>query len=215
MCSSRNSLTDEIIAVAVRCGQFTVPSVSPHSQATHPKLLVVAGTVAVCSLLMNWTLSSLDKNLADTVVTRAEATLVTHVLYRWVRQPFYLTVALLMASVTLLTANWIIGVSCVLVLELLHLHAQGMARTGRFLPRLRSCRTFPSSAMSLLQPQDQEGSRGMLNHDHDDHSFQTDAQAPARILLRNKDARQERLFPVWQRQGLQTLLPQVRLVLTA
>jgi protein-S-isoprenylcysteine O-methyltransferase Ste14 len=35
-----------------------------------------------CSGLMYWTLSSLGKNLTDTVVTRAEATLVTHGPYR-------------------------------------------------------------------------------------------------------------------------------------
>src|SRR5438552_611264 len=37
--------------------------------------------------LMFWTLSSLGKNLTDTVVTRAEATLVTQGSYRWVRHP--------------------------------------------------------------------------------------------------------------------------------
>jgi len=58
-----------------------------------------------CSFLMYWTLSSLGKNLTDTVVTRAEATLVTHGPYRWVRHPFYVTAALLMASVTVLAAN--------------------------------------------------------------------------------------------------------------
>ncbi len=68
---------------------------------------VVSG--ALCSLLMYWTLSSLGKNLTDTVVTRKEATLVQHGPYRFVRHPFYVTAALLMASVTLLTANWLIG----------------------------------------------------------------------------------------------------------
>ena len=60
---------------------------------------------------MYWTLSSLGTNLTDTVVTRAEATLVTHGPYRWVRHPYYVTAALLMGSVTLLTANWLIGAS--------------------------------------------------------------------------------------------------------
>ncbi|QDU94113.1 methyltransferase family protein [Lignipirellula cremea] len=111
---------------------------------------VVSG--ALCSLLMWWTLSSLGKNLTDTVVTRAEATLITHGPYRWVRHPFYLTAALLMASVTLLTANWLIGISSVAVLALLAVrtpkeeqmliekfgdeYRQYIARTGRFLPRI-------------------------------------------------------------------------------
>ena len=115
---------------------------------------VISG--ALCSLLMYWTLSSLGKNLTDTVVTRAEAKLVTHGPYRWVRHPFYVTAALLMASVTLLTANWLIGISSVSVLALLAVrtpkeeqmlierfgqeYRDYMARTGRFFPRLFSVR---------------------------------------------------------------------------
>jgi protein-S-isoprenylcysteine O-methyltransferase Ste14 len=76
-------------------------------------------TGAFCSLLMYWTLSSLGKNLTDTVVTREKATLVTCGPYRWVRHPFYVTAALLMASVTLLTSNWLIGLSSAVVLVLL------------------------------------------------------------------------------------------------
>ena len=110
------------------------------------------GTGVLWSLLMYWTLSSLGKNLTDTVVTRAEAKLVTHGPYRWVRHPVYVTAALLMASVTLLTANWLIGVSSVAVLALLAIRTPKeeqmlierfgqeyrayMARTGRFLPRI-------------------------------------------------------------------------------
>lgn len=109
-------------------------------------------TGALCSLLMYWTLSSLGKNLTDTVVTRAEAKLVTHGPYRWVRHPFYVTAALLMASITLLTANWLIGVSSVVVLALLAIrtpkeermlverfgqkYLDYMASTGRFIPRI-------------------------------------------------------------------------------
>ena len=105
-----------------------------------------------CSVLMYWTLSSLGKNLTDTVVTRKEATLVTHGPYRWVRHPFYVTAALLMASATVLTANWLIGLSSVVVLGLLAIrtpkeeqmlverfgqqYRDYMARTGRFFPRM-------------------------------------------------------------------------------
>ena len=111
---------------------------------------VAAG--AGCSFLMYWTLSSLGKNLTDTVVTRAEATLVTHGPYRWVRHPFYVTAALLMGSVTLLTENWLIGASSLLVLGLLAIrtpkeeqmlidrfgqqYRDYMAKTGRFIPRI-------------------------------------------------------------------------------
>jgi protein-S-isoprenylcysteine O-methyltransferase Ste14 len=110
---------------------------------------VAAG--AFCSILMSWTLSCLGKNLTDTVVTRAEATLVTSGPYRWVRHPYYVTAALLMASVTVLTANWLIGLSSLSVLVLLAVrtpkeeqmlidrfgqqYRDYMVRTGRFIPR--------------------------------------------------------------------------------
>ena len=109
-------------------------------------------TGALCSILMCWTLSSLGKNLTDTVVTRTGATLVAHGPYHWVRHPFYVTAALLMASVTVLTANWLIGLSSLLVRTLLALrtpkeeemlierfgqqYRDYMARTGRFIPRM-------------------------------------------------------------------------------
>lgn len=104
------------------------------------------------SVLMYWTLSSLGKNLTDTVVTRADATLVTHGPYRWVRHPFYITTALVMLSVTLLTANWLIGLGCLVVLSMLAVrtpkeervlierfgqnYLDYMAGTGRFFPRI-------------------------------------------------------------------------------
>jgi protein-S-isoprenylcysteine O-methyltransferase Ste14 len=110
------------------------------------------GAGALCSLLMYWTLTTLGKNLTDTVVVRSQATLVTHGPYRWVRHPFYVTAALLMASVTVLTANWLIGVSSLVVLVLLAVrtpkeeqmlierfgqqYRDYMARTGRFFPRM-------------------------------------------------------------------------------
>ena len=67
---------------------------------------------------MYWT-GGRGKNLTDTVVVRAEATLVTSGPYRWVRHPFYVTAALLMLSATLLSANLLIGMSSLLVLVLL------------------------------------------------------------------------------------------------
>jgi protein-S-isoprenylcysteine O-methyltransferase Ste14 len=113
---------------------------------------VGAATGTLCSLMMYWTLSSLGKNLTDTVVTRNEATLVTHGPYRWVRHPFYVTAALLMSSVTLLTANWLIGLTSLVVLVLLAVrtpkeeamlierfgdqYRDYMTKTGRYIPRL-------------------------------------------------------------------------------
>jgi protein-S-isoprenylcysteine O-methyltransferase Ste14 len=105
-----------------------------------------------CSWMMYWTLSSLGRNLTDTVMTRINAVLVTQGPYRWVRHPFYVTAALLMASATLISANWAIGASSVLVLALLAIrtpneeqklverfgedYRQYMRTTGRFFPKV-------------------------------------------------------------------------------
>ena len=109
--------------------------------------------VAIASTaLLYWTFSSLGKNLTDTVVTRRDAVLVTHGPYRWVRHPFYVCAALLMASVTILTANWLIGITSLMVLILLAIRTPKEERmliqrfgddyrhyietTGKFVPRL-------------------------------------------------------------------------------
>ena len=117
-----------------------------------PVRWIGAVTGILSSILMYWTLSSLGKNLTDTVVTRANATLVTHGPYRWVRHPFYVTTALVMVSVTLLTANWLIGLGCLLTLAMLAIrtpkeermlverfgqpYVDYIDRTGRFVPRI-------------------------------------------------------------------------------
>jgi protein-S-isoprenylcysteine O-methyltransferase Ste14 len=102
-------------------------------------------------VLIYWTLNSLGRNLTDTVMTRADATLVTTGPYRFVRHPFYVGVALLIASATLLTANALIGASGLAVMILLVVRTPReeqklverfgepyrayMAATGRFWPR--------------------------------------------------------------------------------
>lgn len=101
--------------------------------------------------LVYWTLTNLGKNLTDTVMTRAQATLVTSGPYRLVRHPFYVSVALLIVAVTLLAANAFIGVCGLLVLLLLVVRTPReeeklverfgdeyrayMAVTGRFWPK--------------------------------------------------------------------------------
>lgn len=111
---------------------------------------VLAGLVGAWG--MHWSLASLGKNLTDTVVVRREAELVTTGAYRWVRHPYYVAAAWLMAAVTLLTANWLIGVTGLAVLALLVVRTpqeeaellarfgddwqRYCARTGRFAPRL-------------------------------------------------------------------------------
>ncbi len=101
--------------------------------------------------LIYWTLSNLGKNLTDTVVTRANANLVTTGPYRLVRHPFYVSVALVMLAVLLLTANWFIGIAGLVVIFLLVVRTPKeeqmllekfgdpyrayLATTGRFWPK--------------------------------------------------------------------------------
>jgi protein-S-isoprenylcysteine O-methyltransferase Ste14 len=67
------------------------------------------GTVLVFAAagLLAWVFHFLGKNLTDTVVTRAQHTLITDGPYRYVRHPFYLVLLVGASGVTLLTARWI------------------------------------------------------------------------------------------------------------
>jgi protein-S-isoprenylcysteine O-methyltransferase Ste14 len=107
----------------------------------------------LAAAFFTWTLVHLGKNLTDTVVTRAKASLVTTGPYRWVRHPFYVAAALLFASSFLLTASWLLGLGGLVVLSTLavrtpieeeHLlrrfgedYRVYAEQTGRFIPRLR------------------------------------------------------------------------------
>jgi protein-S-isoprenylcysteine O-methyltransferase Ste14 len=101
-----------------------------------------------------WTFRSIGRNITDTVVTRREHTLVTSGPYRLVRHPFYVTTALALLANALTTASWFIALmgSAALALMVLRTtteeaklverfgddYRRYTARTGRFLPRLRS-----------------------------------------------------------------------------
>lgn len=115
---------------------------------------IVVGIVTVVWLAS--TLRALGTNLTDTVVTRANHTLVTTGPYRWVRHPFYVAVAGLVIASTLVAANWFIGVMGTLAVVLLMIrsrteerkllerfgdaYASYRSHTGAFLPR------FPARA---------------------------------------------------------------------
>lgn len=102
------------------------------------------------AVLLLWTFHTLGKNLTDTVVTRKEHTLVTHGPYRYVRHPFYVSLALAVLANSLATANWflfLIGSATFVMLvlrtsreEACLLERYGveyqtyMNQTGRFLP---------------------------------------------------------------------------------
>ena len=133
--------------------------ISPASMAwssmTLPAWLRWSGAVfsALSVALLIWTLPALGRNLTDTVVTRREHTLVTRGPYRWIRHPFYVSLALMILGSVLVAANWFIFLSGVVVFSLLAIRSRveeeqlaarfGDAyldyrkRTGRFLPKLR------------------------------------------------------------------------------
>jgi protein-S-isoprenylcysteine O-methyltransferase Ste14 len=133
--------------------------VAPHSMAWAsiplPDSVRWLGVVlgAGAGGLMIWAFRSLGHNLTDTVVTRRDATLITHGPYRWVRHPFYLAFAMAVIANTLITANAylaITGTAAFLVIvartsieeqKLIERFGRDyrdyMRRTGRFLPRIR------------------------------------------------------------------------------
>jgi protein-S-isoprenylcysteine O-methyltransferase Ste14 len=129
------------------------PSSLAWASAPFPTWLRWAGIVAgaMGAILILWTMSTLGPNLTDTVVTRRRHTLVMNGPYRWVRHPFYDSIALWFAACALAAANWFLlaGGSAVMALLVLRTAAEEerlvarfgesyrsyMKRTGRFLPR--------------------------------------------------------------------------------
>jgi protein-S-isoprenylcysteine O-methyltransferase Ste14 len=109
--------------------------------------------------LTGWTFHTLGHNLTDTVETRANSFLVTSGPYRFVRHPFYTTVALFTAGFVLLSGLWPIAVLMTIALTLLAVrtpleerklierfgeeYVRYAARTRRFVPRLRFPRPRP------------------------------------------------------------------------
>jgi protein-S-isoprenylcysteine O-methyltransferase Ste14 len=111
------------------------------------------GVLIASNALLFWTLHTLGRNLTDTVVTRKVHTLVVRGPYRWVRHPFYCSIALLILSMSLITANWFLMATGPVALAMLIVrtpieeaklverfgddYRRYMARTNRFIPTLR------------------------------------------------------------------------------
>ncbi|HKZ03324.1 MAG TPA: isoprenylcysteine carboxylmethyltransferase family protein [Pyrinomonadaceae bacterium] len=130
------------------------PSWMAWSAVTLPDWLrwIGVGVGAAAGGLLIWTLHSLGKNLTDTVVTRREHTLVATGPYRWVRHPFYDSVALCVLANSLVASNWFLFLTGGLALVLIFVRTRTeeekllarfgddyrayRKRTGRFLPRV-------------------------------------------------------------------------------
>lgn len=101
---------------------------------------------------MIWTFHSLGRNLTDTVVTRRDAHFVEHGPYRFVRNPMYLGILMLGASLGLALGTWLLPIAAVVMFTLLALRTRTeerylierfgtryrnyMKRVGRFFPKL-------------------------------------------------------------------------------
>ena len=130
------------------------PSGMAWSSVSLPEWLrwMGVGVGVIAGGLLTWTLHSLGKNLTDTVVTRREHTLVTGGPYRWVRHPFYDSVALCVLANSVVAANWFLFLTGGLAVGLMIARTRKeeekllarfgdayrgyMERTGRFLPRI-------------------------------------------------------------------------------
>lgn len=102
-----------------------------------------------------WVLTTLGRNVSETVLTKQQQRLVTSGPYRWVRHPLYTVGIALFVSIALMAANWFIFLWAVVALMALrvvvipreeaHLVAafgdeyrQYCSGTGSLLPSLRS-----------------------------------------------------------------------------
>lgn len=136
-----------------------LPSSISWAKVPFPSVVrwIACGVAVFSSILMAWTLSSLGKNLTSTALTKSDSYLITSGPYSWVRHPYYSSTAIVMAAVFVLTSNWLVGSSSLLVLALLIMRTpkeeQQLAekfgeayrdyktRTGMFVPLIASFRS--------------------------------------------------------------------------
>ncbi len=98
-----------------------------------------------------WVFRTIGKNITPSVETREEHELVTGGPYRWVRHPLYAVGSSFFVSLSLVAANWFMGLSSLSVLlvrspkeeeKLIERfgdeYRQYMKRTGRLLPGLKA-----------------------------------------------------------------------------
>ena len=135
-----------IYPAPLRWANFTLPPAARW---------VGAALFALGALLVFWTNYNLGPNFSGTLILRDGHELVERGPYRWVRHPMYTSFLVMGAGMLLLTANWLVGAGLLVFTPLLMLirtpreermllarfggdYRAYMARTGRYLPRLRA-----------------------------------------------------------------------------
>jgi protein-S-isoprenylcysteine O-methyltransferase Ste14 len=112
------------------------------------------GLSAVFVLLLWWITHAMHQNFSGTLRIHRDHTLITTGPYRWVRHPMYTVILLMVLGFFLISANWFIALTGLLSIVLVMVlrtpkeeammtakfgeeYRAYMARTGRYLPRLR------------------------------------------------------------------------------
>ena len=148
--------------LALGCIAFLIqPRWLDFARVDFPPWLRVLGVPAALAglALFLWMFRHLGLNVTATSMPRTQATLVTTGPYRWIRHPMYSTALILVAAVTLLTANAVVAASGLAMFALLAARSRieerrlvdkfgdgyrsYQSRTGRFLPRLFQPRQYP------------------------------------------------------------------------
>jgi len=66
--------------------------------------------------VLYWVMSTLGKNISETILTKEDHKLVTHGPYRWVRHPLYSVATVIFVFLGILAANWFIMVMALLII---------------------------------------------------------------------------------------------------
>ena len=66
--------------------------------------------------VLYWVVSTLGRNISETVLTKEDHSLVTQGPYRWVRHPLYSVATILFVSLGIVAANWFIIVMALVII---------------------------------------------------------------------------------------------------
>ena len=127
------------------------PSWMRWSSLDLPRWLRWSGAVSLSLAL--WIIRTIGKNITSTVQTREQHELITGGPYRWVRHPLYTVGTSFFVSLSLLAANWFMGLASLSVLVMLLIRLPNeeeklierfgdeyrayIERTGRLLPHIK------------------------------------------------------------------------------